>query len=187
MPKVINTPVAPVTKAKATPPVPAKPKQAAPPIDLKAQYTPKQVAEIYGCTRQMVMVYIHRQILNATQIDHQFSPTGKGWVVSGKDLRQFMKDYAPAPELGGAKRGVKKSLPRPITERAKHPLTILQRKLLRAQVAVSGFRDELKEHFPNKEEKCRKEYAAVVQALEQYILATTPTTPHVQVTDTKRA
>lgn len=184
MPKVINDPS--VVKTKAIP-VPATPTKEAPPIDLKARYTPKEVAEIYGCTRQMVMVYIHRELLKATQVDHQFSPTGKGWLVSGKDLRQFMKDYAPAPELGGAKRGVKKSLPRPITERAKHPLTILQRKLLRAQAAVSTFRDELKQNFPKKEEKCRKEYTAVVEALEQYILVTTPTTPHVQVQEPKGA
>lgn len=179
MPKVISP-------VKATAPVPtAKPqpkaKQAKPVIDSKAEYTPKEVAELYGCTRQMVMVYIHRKILKATQKDSQFSPTGKGWVVSGKDLKQFIKEYAPAPELGGAKRGVKKALPRPITERANHPLTILQRKLRRAQATVSAFRDELEEHFPRKEEKCRNEYTAVVQALEQYLLVTTPTTPHVQV------
>ena len=169
MPKVIQDPQPQVNKATATV------------INIKSRYTPKQAAEIIRCTRQMVMVYIQRGLLSATQEDHQFSPTGKGWVITGKELNRFMKEYTPAPELGGAKRGVKKSLPRAVSERKSHPLTLLQRKLQRAQATVSAFRDELKEKFPRKEEKCRSEYTAVVEALEQYLLVTTPTTPHVQV------
>lgn len=176
MPKVIQTQA---NKPTAQKPKPTTSEKVV--INLKSNYTPKQAAEAIGCTRQMVMVYINRELIKATQEDHQFSPTGKGWVISGKELNRFIKEYTPAPELGGAKKGVKRNLPRPITERKNHPLTILQRKLNRAMTCVETFREELKEMFPKKEANCRDAYAKTVAALNEYLAVTTPTSPHVQV------